>query len=112
MDSQNITLNTNSITIDSDGIYSISFSILIEAVSGSGVSLSVGVQVNGAFAIPQLVSTLAISSDSPTLTVNSIASLSEGDVLTLSILSPNDISLQLVANSNTLLTALRIGEIV
>nr|WP_242996892.1 hypothetical protein [Clostridium indicum] len=108
--SENVILGSNSITINSAGTYSVSFSIMPQSVSGTNIGLSVGVRVNGVLSAPELISTIVSSSMRATLTVNSIVSLSENDVLDLAILSPDDVFVELGPNINAILTVLRIGN--
>ncbi|HMM05049.1 MAG TPA: hypothetical protein PKD52_00010 [Clostridiales bacterium] len=89
MSSNNITLGPNNITIDVAGDYQVSYTLILQSTTGT-FGLNTGVQINGAYSEMSLFVPIVLSSDTEMLTVVSIVTLEEGDVLQLVLSSTTD----------------------
>ena len=86
MASSNVTLESNSITIDIAGDYRVESFLQLQSTSDT-IGVLAGVQINGLFLQFALMSTIVLTSDFETVTLSGIVTLAAGDVLTLALSS-------------------------
>ena len=109
MDFQDVVLSNSTITIQTAGVYYVSYMI-----TGRGGStdegFSSGVVSNGTILHPALSQATVVSaSDSFTVTAASVASLQAGDVLSVTLISATTMTLNLMPENNSYLLVYRIA---
>jgi hypothetical protein len=105
----NTTPGANTLTIDVAGDYLVSFMVLLQSITGDFDS-NIGIQVNGAFSEPSLVTSTVLTADFQSITINSIVTLAEGDVLSLAISSAIGGSVLFGPSLNANFSVLRLGQ--
>jgi hypothetical protein len=105
----NVTLGTNSITIDVAGDYRVEYFIQLQSTSGTFGVLA-GVQINGLFSQPALISTIVLTADFETVTLSGIVTLAVDDVLTLALSSTAGGSVLFGAGTSANLSVIRLGD--
>ena len=108
MTSNNVTLGTNSITIDIAGDYRVESFLQLQSTSGT-IGILAGVQINGAFMQLSLISTIILSSDFEAVTLSSIVTLAAGDVLTLALASVTGGNVLFGGGTSANLSVMRLG---
>jgi hypothetical protein len=108
MSGDNVTLGTNTITINQGGNYQVEFMVMLQSTTGT-FDLSVGVQINGNFSEPSLLIGTEITSDFEFIKVGSIVTLSAGDILGLAVSSTTGGSLLFGPSLNVSLSVMRLG---
>ncbi len=108
MASANVTLGTNSITITVAGDYRVEFFVLLQSTTGS-FGIDVGVEVNGAFSQPSLLTSTVLTSDFEIITLSAIVTLAAGNVLTLAMSSATGGSVLFGPSTNANLSVIRLG---
>jgi hypothetical protein len=103
-----VTLGTNSITIDVPGDYLVGFMVLLQSTTGD-FGLTLGVQIDGAFSEPSLVTATVITADFETISYSSIVTLAAGNVLTLAVSSATGGSLLFGPETSANLHAILLG---
>jgi hypothetical protein len=108
MANANVTLGTDSITIDIAGDYRVEWFILLQSTTGN-FGLTAGVEVNGAFSQPALITSTVLTADFEIITLSGIVTLAAGDVLTLALLSATGGSVLFGPDTNANLSVIRLG---
>ena len=108
MANTNVTLGTDSITIDIAGDYRVEYFIQLQSTSGDFGVLA-GVQINGLFLQSSLISTIVLTSAFETVTLSAIVTLAAGDVLTLALSSVTGGSVLFGAGTSANLSVMRLG---
>ena len=103
MESDNMTLGTDNITIDISGTYKIDFSTILQSTSGT-TGINIGVRVNGV-PIPELLLGYVATDEFESLATSAIVALTAGDVLDLVIFSATGGTILLGPAQNATLTA-------
>ena len=109
MESKNVTLVTNIITIDIDGDYRVEYFIQLQSTSDAFGLLS-GVKINGLFSEPSLINNSVLTSDFMTITLSSIVALNAGDELTLALSSLTGGGILFGPGTSAKLSVMRLGS--
>ena len=109
MPSANVTPGTNNITIEVAGDYQVNFMLLLQSTSGD-FGLSAGVRINGTFAEPALLAAIVLTSDFEVVTISSIVTLAEDDVLDLALFSATGGNVLFGPDLNASLSAVLLGS--
>ena len=104
-----VTLGTNSITIDVAGNYLVGFMILLQSTTGD-FDLTVGVQIDANFSEPSLITSTVITADFEVISFSSIVTLAAGNVLTLAVFSGTGGTVLLGPGLNANLHVVRLGS--
>ncbi len=108
MENVNVTPGTNSVVIDIAGYYRIEFFLLLQSTSGS-FDITAGVEVNGDFSQPSLITSTVLTADFEIITLSSIVILAAGDVLTLALSSATGGDILFGPGTNANLSVIRLG---
>ena len=109
MPASNVTLGTNSITIDVPGTYRVEFFLLFQSATGR-FGITAGVKINGFFGQLPLTTAAVLSSDFEMLTLSAIVTLAKNDVLTLALMSATGGSVFFGPGTNANLSVIRLGD--
>lgn len=109
METADVTLGTDSITIDIAGTYRVEFFLLLQSTTGS-FGITAGVQINGAFAQPSLITALILTDDFEIITLSSIVFLAAGSVLTLALSSATGGDILFGPDTNANLSVIRLSN--
>ncbi|WP_125152014.1 collagen-like triple helix repeat-containing protein [Clostridium rectalis] len=105
----NVTLGADTVIIDVTGKYLVEFTVFLNSAGGGGIT-TIGVQINGTFSEPSLVTTTLIDSNFKCITFSSIVTLAKDDELTLAISNTIATTFFLEAGMNANLNVLLLGS--
>ena len=110
MPSSNVTIGTNTLTIEEAGVYEINYMLSGTAALGNTGDITFSVQNNGV-AIPSAEITQRVTTnDSVQMTGSTIVTLAEGDVLSLALESELTATFNLNANTNATLSVKKLAD--